>query len=1268
MPPLLPHPSLVCLFQAIKVLGLCAAMGLGLMARAQATDLIISEYVEGSASNKYIELYNGTTAAIDLSDYQLRNYSNGSSTPSSVTLSGSLAAGSTIVYQNSAETAYGGAGTNLSIITFNGDDAIALYKVSTSSFVDIFGQIGCDPGAMWTSTSNQTQDRTLVRNANICNGVTTNPSGTCNSTSFPTLEAEWTEYAIDDVSHLGSHTMTCGPTVNFSAATSAALENAVTATINLTISPATTAAETFTVTIGAGTATYGTDYSTTPAGPSTFVVNVPLGATSASFTVTLINDAITEGDETVPFTITGSSGGLSIGSSSSHVFTITDDDNTPTIDFSTLNITVLETAGAQTFTLSFLPTTHPSGSLTIQVTNGPGVVYGSDYTTTPAGGSGTFVVSFGPNVASVSFTATVINDVLAESTETVTFTILSVPVGFAIGANNTATLVIGDNDSPPAVLLPGDLAIVGVNANDNGCSSDRDFISFFCFKEITFGTELILTDNGYERCNAGQWGNTEGTVRMVRTGPAIPAGQVVTFQVNNSGTNVVGMAPDAGWSCTSIGITGTRIALNNGGEQIFFMQGGTWNPGNSNAHNATYTGGSVLYAFSTNPSPPWTAHCSTDPNQRSNLPPGVECFSMAPTSATDFSKYIGPTTSATQRDWIIRIDNTANWSSYPDCNQYWSNGYNWSTAPILPITPGTMTHGLWRGAINGDWFECKNWDDARIPDAATNVVVNATANLNCIVGLSTGLNPGGTGVCATFSQVGGTGTKHMIVDVNSTLNVGGLFRIDNTGSASTLYSTVSTNATLNAGSVEIRGYDATVRSILRAQSIGGVIDVGGNLTIDQGGSLVLGVNSTNYGTCHLGGNFINTQGELNFDENYGRVVMDGTGDQYIQNSNPVENFYDLQVNKPGGDVYLTAPIAIRHQLDLTQGRIFSTPTDLVTLNSGATAINASDASFVHGPLARVGNTPFTFPVGKGTSYRPCGLLDITATSTFTAEYFPVNPETAIGPLVLPTTLHHISHCEYWTIDRNAGGNARVQLSWDTPESCGVTNGALFELRVARWNGSNWDDRGNGGYTGTFTAGTIVSAAVETAFSPWTLASVTANNPLPIELLSFTATPNGSQVDLRWSTASEQGNAFFTVERGTDGNTFDALWQVPGAGNSQTVQEYADRDASPLPGLSYYRLRQTDFDGTTTVSPAVPVLFRDPQGHLTVVYGTDGTFVQHDFAAGSTMEVLDATGRMAGPAVSVEQGAMRIPADHLAHGAYLVRITDGLRSETVRFVH
>ncbi|MCB0774637.1 MAG: lamin tail domain-containing protein, partial [Flavobacteriales bacterium] len=197
------------LFQAIKVLGLCAAMGLGLMVRAQATDLIISEYVEGSGNNKYIELYNGTSASIALNNYRLQLFSNGSPTPTqNVLLTGTLAAGATIVYKNSSATIYTGSATTNTAVDFNGDDAIALYKVSTSSFVDIFGNIGCDPGSNWSSGSLSTENKTLVRNANICNGISVDPGNP--PCSFPTLASEWTQYSEDDVSHLGSHTMTCG--------------------------------------------------------------------------------------------------------------------------------------------------------------------------------------------------------------------------------------------------------------------------------------------------------------------------------------------------------------------------------------------------------------------------------------------------------------------------------------------------------------------------------------------------------------------------------------------------------------------------------------------------------------------------------------------------------------------------------------------------------------------------------------------------------------------------------------------------------------------------------------------------------------------------------------------------------------------------------------------------------------------------------------------------------------------------------------------------
>ena len=108
----------------------------------QVTDLIISEYVEGSSSNKYVEIYNGTGATVDLSNYKLRLYANGSATPSEVTLSGLLLNNQAIVYKNSASTIFTGTSTVNASVNFNGDDALAIYKISTNSNVDIFGVIG----------------------------------------------------------------------------------------------------------------------------------------------------------------------------------------------------------------------------------------------------------------------------------------------------------------------------------------------------------------------------------------------------------------------------------------------------------------------------------------------------------------------------------------------------------------------------------------------------------------------------------------------------------------------------------------------------------------------------------------------------------------------------------------------------------------------------------------------------------------------------------------------------------------------------------------------------------------------------------------------------------------------------------------------------------------------------------------------------------------------------------------------------------------------
>lgn len=182
-----------------------------------ATDLFISEYVEGSSNNKYIEIFNGTGASVELSDYELRLYTNGASSPNNTeSLTGTLANGEVLVFRNASAALPGTTGfASSSTINFNGDDALALYKISTSSNVDIFGRIGNDPGAAWTGTGGySTLNKTLVRKSIITQGITENPTGTGPS-AFTTLTTEWDLYDQDDVSDLSTHTFSGGTATTY---------------------------------------------------------------------------------------------------------------------------------------------------------------------------------------------------------------------------------------------------------------------------------------------------------------------------------------------------------------------------------------------------------------------------------------------------------------------------------------------------------------------------------------------------------------------------------------------------------------------------------------------------------------------------------------------------------------------------------------------------------------------------------------------------------------------------------------------------------------------------------------------------------------------------------------------------------------------------------------------------------------------------------------------------------------------------------------------
>jgi len=108
-----------------------------------------------------------------------------------------------------------------------------------------------------------------------------------------------------------------------------------------------------------------------------------------------------------------------------------------------------------------------------------------------------------------------------------------------------------------------------------------------------------------------------------------------------------------------------------------------------------------------------------------------------------------------------------------------------------------------------------------------------------------------------------------------------------------------------------------------------------------------------------------------------------------------------------------------------------------------------------------------------------------------------------------------------------------------------------------------------------------------------------STPLPVELVGFNVTYDKPIVNASWRTATELNNDFFTLERSINGSDFIAVDTVEGNGTTSTQQTYTATDYFPIEGTSYYRLKQTDFDGTVDYSGLQVVLVENLENTLNI---------------------------------------------------------------------
>lgn len=764
------------------------------------------------------------------------------------------------------------------------------------------------------------------------------------------------------------------------------------------------------------------------------------------------------------------------------------------------------------------------------------------------------------------------------------------------------------------LLKRGDFLVMGVNATNScgvgpGTGAAADEISFVCFRDITIGTTLDITDNGYNRSAAfpGRWGDTEGVVRLTRTGGTIFAGTIITIRFDASG-NGFAISPDANWSFTNLNAGGT-FNLNAGGDQFHFMQGGNWINGGG-AHDGIYTG-TILFGFNT--ASTWVDYANS--SQQSGLYPKLDCYVILPATGSDYIKYTGNlATLRTQRAWVDQINTVTNWTSYPgNCAGYNAAIPQYHLGAAITIVAGGYQRGKWIGALSTDWFVCTNWEDFVVPDSTTDVLIPSSGvTFNCRLKLDS------VHACRDLTIQGykliGADTNVRVLRIFGNLNITGgeLDFSDN-------------NPNTKDGVIQLKGNWSNFNESAFREGNSRVYLIGNSLQA------------------------VNTPVK----EIFSRLDIDNpagiSGGTNIQ----VDNILTLTnglINTGSNEVYTT-----------------STNVASIAGYSLSRYINGK----LRRQIAINGN--YDFPVGATTGYELANLniASQVGMANIIVDFEAPSPGTVPNPtfcLVNGSAINDMLNAGNWNILPNTLPTA-MNLSLTLKER-GHFNSVAPATRYgiirrddasSTWLGSPLGTHSNVTQSEVGGTATAVRTGITTVNFWGNFAIGFGSAPLPVDWLSFDAKPVSETIVLQWKTASEYGNDFFSIERSKNFIDFEPIGQVPGNGNSSSISTYTFTDYSPGSGIIYYRLRQVDIDGQFDYSKIVPVRTGENVSPVQIfpnpVHNQTWVMLFSNETTTSVLEIMNTSGQLVfSRTVSLQEGnnSVSLQLESLPNGVYFLR--------------